>query len=445
MSLSQVSALHEAVVFFADGRIGKEMLYTEFEALLDCVVPMREFAGHEMRAIYATVDGSLAVRAAVLFLVRFDDDGFPDQRWNVPLRQLAETGVRGPDLGAGPVRLASRSQCPDPPQRQNLWDIESGSGGGNTLELLQERLRMNRLGLDAVAPGAQMPLMANASMSGLGSPGTGAPPPPPAAPSGGVGEEAMLALMRQSQQQLAMLKEQQQRELASVEERVSALQQSLHAVSADRARLERHLEEQMRAREEEQQRGEQRVQSVLEKARTQTAALRRQLEEEHESVLAARDRQMQEELARLQRERQLQDEQLHSLRSELTELRRDKLRLMGGGADKFFDALKAKGVKFVAFQPGAGHLTIPMEDLSSYLEDTEAFVAEKCQVSVEQYRRWLAHYNSPVCQGSAGHGGPCAKPLTRMLKPVDFVAGMHDRCEIHKQVPRSQPLRDASA
>ena len=54
---------------------------------------------------------------------------------------------------------------------------------------------------------------------------------------------------------------------------------------------------------------------------------------------------------RNERERQLQEEQLHSLRTELTELRRDKLRLMGEGANKFFDALKERNVKFVSFQP----------------------------------------------------------------------------------------------
>ncbi|MFZ1293687.1 MAG: hypothetical protein WAR81_05755, partial [Pseudomonadales bacterium] len=148
------------------------------------------------------------------------------------------------------------------------------------------------------------------------------------------------------------------------------------------------------------------------------------------------------ERERLGRELQAAEEQLQGLRTELTDLRRDKMRLMSDGADKFFDALKEKGVKFVAYQPGAGHLTIAMEDLSRYIEDTENFVAEKCAVSVEHYRRWLAHYTSPVCQGSAGDGGPCAKPLTRLLKPAEFVSGMHDRCDVHKQMPRTVPPKE---
>ncbi len=35
---------HEAVFFFVEGALDKKMLFTEFEALLDCVVPVRSFA-----------------------------------------------------------------------------------------------------------------------------------------------------------------------------------------------------------------------------------------------------------------------------------------------------------------------------------------------------------------------------------------------------------------
>ena len=87
MSFQQKSShqTHEAIVFFADGAIIKEMLYTEFEALLDCVVPMREFVGRNMQAAYVRVDSALAVVATVLFYAPFDERGFPEQSWNVPL------------------------------------------------------------------------------------------------------------------------------------------------------------------------------------------------------------------------------------------------------------------------------------------------------------------------------------------------------------------------
>jgi hypothetical protein len=65
----------------------------------------------------------------------------------------------------------------------------------------------------------------------------------------------------------------------------------------------------------------------------------------------------------------------------------------------------------------------------------------RCNVSPEHYRRWLHHYNNPVCQGASGSGAPCAKPLTKILKPADFTPGLQDRCDIHKQVPRSQTMQ----
>jgi hypothetical protein len=485
MSISQKSAhqTHEAIVFFSGGEISKEMLYTEFEALLDCVVPMRDFAGREMQAAYVRLDSGLSVVALVLFLVNFDAEGFPEQRWNVPLRMLADAAGRGPDLGGGPVRIATRSQCPLRGYEASLWDVQFGPGG-STLEQLRERLHGNRLGLDAPdvqplaqawtqqAPPAQQP-WAQAPAAPVAT-------PPPAADAA----EAVLNVMQQANTQIAALKEQHQRELMAMQQRLSELQQrhgelqqDLQAQESEKRLLQGQVEENARVLADEQRRAERKVQMLIERTRAQTAALRQELQDERASALAERDREhaavlaererraaetlaererrmaeeiagrdsrMQEELARLERERLLHEEQLNGMRAELTELRRDKLRLMDSGADKFFAALKDKGVKFVAFQPGAGHLTIPMEDLFRYIEETTKFVAEKCGVSEEHYQRWLAHYNNPVCQGSAGHGGLCAKPLNKLLKPAEFVSGLHDRCDIHKQVPRSQP-RDKSA
>jgi hypothetical protein len=67
MSIHQKSSAQtqEAVIFFADGEIRREMLYPEFEALLDCVVPIRDFAGKTLEAAYVRLDA----RPAVLFLI----------------------------------------------------------------------------------------------------------------------------------------------------------------------------------------------------------------------------------------------------------------------------------------------------------------------------------------------------------------------------------------
>jgi hypothetical protein len=72
MTIHQKSSAQtqEAVIFFADGEIRREMLYPEFEALLDCVVPIRDFAGKTLEAAYVRLDARLAPVTVVLFLIR---------------------------------------------------------------------------------------------------------------------------------------------------------------------------------------------------------------------------------------------------------------------------------------------------------------------------------------------------------------------------------------
>lgn len=435
---------HEAVVFFDHDQISKEMHYAEFEALLDCVVPMHEFAGRVIEAAYVRLDAKLSVVGLVLFLVTFDSEGFVEQSWNVPLRQLVESGTRGPDLGGGPVRIATRSQCPVQGQESKLWDIHF-TPGGNTLNVLQDRLRDNRLGIDVIeAPPMSAPPAAPAPAAMPQYAPAPAAPAPTHAPTT-ESTDAVLQIMQQSSAQMAMLKEQHQRELMSLHENISQLQQKLQVQENEKRVLAEQLEKQAAALDAGRREAERKAQQLTKDMRAQSAALKLELKAEMEAAVASREHELKGEIESLKRERTANEEQLHSLTTEVTELRRDRIRLMGGGADKFFERLKEKAVKFVSYQPGAGHLTVPMEDLSRFLDETESFVADKCGVSVEHYRRWLAHYNGPVCQGTSGSGKPCAKPLTRVLKPSEFVAGLHDRCEIHKQVPRSSTLADKSA
>ena len=86
-------------------------LTTEFEAILDCFVPMPELSNMAVDAVYVQLSGQLLVRSAVFFNIDFDSEGFADKRWNIPLQQLAENSSKGPDLGCGAIRLACRSQC----------------------------------------------------------------------------------------------------------------------------------------------------------------------------------------------------------------------------------------------------------------------------------------------------------------------------------------------
>jgi hypothetical protein len=140
----------EAVFLFKDARVSRELLYHEFEAILDGYIPVPEFAGALAKAAYVTIDDALNITGVVLFLVGFDEQGAVDRRWNIPLRHLADTGGVGPDLGFGSIRLACYSQCQMPAQQKNLWDPLMHAGN-NTFVAIYKAIKRNSLGLVASA------------------------------------------------------------------------------------------------------------------------------------------------------------------------------------------------------------------------------------------------------------------------------------------------------
>ena len=117
---TQSSEQLEAVFLFDGDQISREMLYSEFEAILDGFIPVPDYAGRMAKAVYVRINSRLCITAAVFFVLEFDVKGMIDRRWNVPLQQLAEAAARGPDLGAGTIRLACFRQCPIVRQRKNL-------------------------------------------------------------------------------------------------------------------------------------------------------------------------------------------------------------------------------------------------------------------------------------------------------------------------------------
>jgi hypothetical protein len=89
-------------------------------------------------------------------------------------------------------------------------------------------------------------------------------------------------------------------------------------------------------------------------------------------------------------------------------------------------------VIFVVYHPGAGHLTIPLQDIPRYQENPMAYAATKCFVSEAQYCQWLAHYQQPTCDGRLSNGERCALPVDRVDTPGRFVDGDSNCCARHK-------------
>ncbi len=62
------------------------------------------------------------VQAMVLFFLPLDEKGYCLDGWRLPLQRLADTAGRGPNLGAGRIRLACYTQCSISWHKDSLWD-----------------------------------------------------------------------------------------------------------------------------------------------------------------------------------------------------------------------------------------------------------------------------------------------------------------------------------
>lgn len=139
---SRRNHLGEAVYLFGLADPTVELHWSEFESLTTRSAPMPAFAGQELKGAYVQVGLELAITSVAAFLVEFDKEGYVDTDWNIPLRDLVRNAGRGPDIGHGPIKLASRRQCPIPWHIHHMWNPTDGD-----CRKLQRLVERNKLGL----------------------------------------------------------------------------------------------------------------------------------------------------------------------------------------------------------------------------------------------------------------------------------------------------------
>ncbi|SDH38844.1 hypothetical protein SAMN05216588_104221 [Pseudomonas flavescens] len=392
--------LVEAVMSFTeDGSIGRQMFYTEFEALLDGLARMPVFADQQVRLVYVVINARLQIRCAVFFYLDFDESGAPDSGWNIPLQQIAERAGRGPDLGAGPIRLACRSQCPVSWHQMHLWDPNLASGS-NDLATLRDAVKRNGLGIllgDEDAAGVAPERLQVASEDRW------------YAVDSARAQERKLAerLSHDYRQKAAQLVIRQRERLARLkqEQRVE-----LARVAAEAARQVTDMQAQIQ---------------VLRQTLQQQEALALRFR----SQLAAQQRER-DELAARSHEAVVEEPHVRNLGAGTAP---------HSGTDRLLQRLVEQGVVFVVFHPGAGHLSVPLEDVDRYLASPVAYAASRCSVSEALYRQWLEHYQWPRCEALQADGERCHRELQRIATPGRFVDGDSNRCAPHKAVLRRTP------
>jgi hypothetical protein len=440
----------QAVLFFGKEGISKELLYPELEALLDGFVPLEEWASTTQKAAYVEFNYQFVVTAAVFFTMAFDAKGGVDAGWNLPLLDMARTTAKGPDMGAGPIRIACASQCPIAYFKDWLWDPDMNPEGPQ-LKQIKRSLKRNRLGVHF-----RSTRTADDSSGGLSAQEVQRLE---AHLSQHFGKQYEKAL----REQMSQLLEGQRLRIAGM---VSDRDQTVQTMRTDYERrideLQKQLEESEVAREDLDKHNQElrltidgQVQKIdglreyyehklrrLQGSESETLeTVRARLESEMQNRMRSATGELSELLKMKEVELQYRAEHEEQLQQEIFRLRREHQASLVNSGDQILENLSRKGVNFVTYQPGAGHITIPYSEMSLFLENPPAFTAAYCGVSEQQYLAWLRHYQAPVCSAVDDSGDMCCANVQRVTSPTDFVVGESDVCDQHKRTQRSGKLK----
>ncbi len=472
MSMQKKPQMVEAVVFFNDRGVCREMLYPEFEALLDSLVQMPEYADRQMQLAYVLINPRLLVKAVVFFYLDFDEQGEADPGWNLPLRNLADRAGRGPDMGGGPIRLACRSQCPVSWHQMHLWD-PTLDASQNHLVQLRDAIRRNHLGLlvEEEPAAVELARLQMADEHQWYAAGPAAPKAPPAEPPRkqeaeklarlaqlleehqqktaellGQHEARLSQVSQQHEQELSRLKLGAQEQVKVLQAELASLREGLKREEEINAGLRRELDGQANGFQRGREELTAQLRHIEQSGRDELEQLRQQIEEESRTRMASLEARYKEQVSvrdvelgyrneldqQLQQENQQLRREAEQLREETAQLRQVATQLQQGAESLRLelDALSARaadgsalerlaglGVIFVVYHPGAGHLTLSLQDVARYQENPMAYAAAKCFVAEDQYRSWLAHYQQPACEGRLSNGERCALPLDRVDNP----------------------------
>lgn len=410
----------EAILFFDDHEIIKEMTYAEFQAILDNYVPLHDIAQRHMHAVYVRINSQLHVTAAVFFKISFDRAGFVEKSWNLPLQHLADQAAKGPNLGSGPIALACFSQCPIPWQQNNLWDPLM-QASKNDFVMLKKHIRNNALGLVF-----EKRLEQN-SDSRYDQERTRA---------------ALLIKEQRLKQKLLSAKADQdmrqmdlnhQEKVLAYQRQLNEYQQQLNELRSLNLELKEMLAGQSDKINGMREYYEHKLQLALQNDNSEQQALEEHYESElllqAEALAAEYNAQLQSKDVELL----YRSERESKLKQEILLLQQENRKLLDGANDTILNRLNEAGVNFVIYHPGAGHLTIQANEVEIYLNNPMAYVAKQCGVNEQHYRLWLDHFYTPSCQHVLGDGESCDKPIQRMDEPRQFIIGESDCCPEHRK------------
>lgn len=254
-------------------------------------------------------------------------------------------------------------------------------------------------------------------------------------------------LIKQQRLRISSMSQQHEDELAkfrlasdelvqSLQTQLQGLQQALHQQEELNASLKAQLAEQVNGFQTNREELAQQLRVLEQHARSEADILRGQFEAELQAKVAAAVVEYKEQVAIRDVELAYRNELDMQQEQEITRLKRERDEFASQGGEQILERLSKLGVVFVVYHPGAGHLTIPLQDVARYQDNPMAYAAAKCFVSEAQYRQWLNHYQSPTCEAQLPSGERCAMPIDRVDTASRFVIGDSNCCARHKNSSR---------
>lgn len=429
--MSYTATQAQAVLIFDGKELAREMLFSEFEAVLDGFVPLAEQAGQTVTAVYVCIESQLQVSAAVFFLIDFDKAGFADKRWNVPIEQLAQTSADGPDMGVGPIRLACRSQCAIAWHQQQLWDPQM-TPQCNHFAVIKRAVKRNGLRLEVSKPVPTLePSQAAITHQKLTSDNDGVWRKKIAQ---AIKEHRLRAttIERKGRQALDDQADQHRQAVAALESELASLKRKLSDAQASEVTLEEQSQGLQQKIQGLREYFEHKLNSLKSMDSSALATLKDHLEAEKHAEIEALRAEFAEKVQMRDIELMYRETQVTGLKEEVQKLQTEKHELLGASGNNLLEQLHTKGISFVTFQPGAGHMTIPIDDISTFIDDPDAYTADKCRVDKGLFGLWRKHYQQPSCTADSPSGERCGQPLARVDRPSEFTVGSSDRCPEHQ-------------
>jgi hypothetical protein len=244
------------------------------------------------------------------------------------------------------------------------------------------------------------------------------------------------SLTQQHEEELAKFKLASDEQSKNLQAQIHGLHQALRQQEEHNAALKAQLAAQAASFQTSREEMTEQLRALERDGRSESDSLRAQFEGEMQAKIASAVAEYKEQIAIRDVELAYRGEQDTQALQEINRLKRAYADLASQGGDQILERLAKLGVVFVVYHPGAGHLTIPLQDIAAYQDNPLAYAAAKCFVSEEQYRHWLAHYQKPSCEASLPSGERCAIPIDRIDTPSRFVLGESNCCARHKASSR---------